>query len=142
MKITEAMRDPRAMDDGVWVSPVPGNPEFRVKARIRGQKHQQRIGKYQAEWARIYGSRGAPESVIQEVVSRILFEECIVEFEGLFPDEGFEDVSRDAVQRYCATFQGQPLYVHFLTAANMVEARRAADIEEASGNLEPLSLGI
>lgn len=141
MKISEAMRDPRAVEDGVWVSPVSNFPEFRIKARVRGQKHGQRIASRQAEWARIYGSRGAPEEIVQRVGAEIMFEECIVEFEGLTPSDEVPDVSYDSVKRICGSFNGRPLYVHFLTAVDMVEARRASDTEEAVGNSEPSSNG-
>lgn len=141
MKISQAMRPIEAMEDGVWVDPVRDCPEFRVKARIRGPKYQQRIGLRQAEWARLYGSRGAPLEVVQRVGADILFEECIVAFEGLEPCADFPDVSLDAVKRYCGTSQGQPLYLHFLTAVEMVDARRAADGDDAEGNSAPSSIG-
>lgn len=137
MNIDEVMRDPRAMDDGVWVSPNPNHPGFRVRARVRGQKHNQRISSRQAEWARIYGSRGAPQEIVQRAGADILFDECIVEFEGITASASFPDVSYDAVKRYCGSAQGHPLYVLFLTAVDMAEGRRAADTEEAEGNSEP-----
>lgn len=141
MKISKALRPMDAIEDGVWVSPVMEAPEFRVKACIRGPGYHKRISLRNAEWARIYGGRGAPQDVIQRAQAEILFEECIREFEGLEPCEEFPDVSKDAVMRYCGTLQGQPLYIHFLTAVEIVDGRRAADTEEAAGNSLPPSNG-
>jgi hypothetical protein len=141
MKISQALRPMDAIEDGVWVEPVREAPEFRVKARIRGAKYHQRMQLRQAEWGRIYGARGAPQEIIQSATAAILFEECIVAFEGLEPCDEFPDVSMEAVKRYCGSFQGQPLYFHFLTAVEMVDGRRAADTEEAAGNSEPSSNG-
>ena len=141
MKISQALRPMDAIEDGVWVEPVREAPEFRVKARIRTSKYHQRIALRHSEWGRLYGSRGAPNDVMQRAQAEILFEECIVAFEGLEPCAEFPDVGIDAVKRYCGTLQGQPLYVHFLTAVEMVDGRRAADAEEAEGNSEPSSNG-
>ncbi len=141
MKISQALRPMDAIEDGVWVQPVREAPEFRVKARIRSQKYHKRIALRNAEWGRMYGAVGAPNDVVLRAQATILFEECIIEFEGLEPCAEFPDVSMDAVKRYCGTLQGQPLYVHFLTAVEMVDGRRAADAEEAEGNSEPSSNG-
>lgn len=141
MKISQALRPMDAIEDGVWVEPVREAPEFRIKARIRGTKYHQRISMRHAEWNRQFGSRGAPPDVTVRAQANILFEECIIDFEGLEPCAEFPDVSMEAVKRYCGTLQGQPLYVHFLTAVEMVDARRAADTEEAEGNSEPSSNG-
>lgn len=141
MKISQALRPMEAIEDGVWVEPVREAPEFRVKARIRGPKYHQRIALRHSEWSRIYGSRGAPQDVALRAQAEILFDECIVAFDGLEPCAEFPDVSMDAVKRYCGTLQGQPLYVHFLTAVEMADGRRAADAEEAEGNSLPSSAG-
>lgn len=141
MKISQALRPMGAIEDGVWVEPVRESPEFRVKARIRTAKYHQRIASRHSEWGRIYGTRGAPQDVVQRATADILFEECIIGFEGLEPCQDFPDVSMEAVKRYCGSLQGQPLYVHFLTAVEMVDGRRAADAEEAEGNSEPSSNG-
>ncbi len=141
MKISQALRPMEAIEDGVWVEPVRDAPEFRVKARIRTEKYHKRISLRHAEWARIYGSRGAPPDLAQRAQAEILFEECIVDFVGLEPCAEFTDVSMDAVKRYCGSLQGQPLYIHFITAVEMVDGRRAADVQEAEGNSAPSSNG-
>jgi hypothetical protein len=141
MKISQALRPIDAIEDGVWVEPVPGAPEFRVKARIRTGKYHKRMGLRQSEWARTYGGQAVPQDIVLREQAKILFEECIVEFEGLEPCAEFPDVSTEAVMRYCGSLQGQPLYVHFLTAVEMVDGRRAADTEEAVGNSNPSSNG-
>lgn len=143
MKISQALRPMDAIEDGVFVEPVPEFPTFRVKARIRGDKYKQRMALRQAEWSRIYGSREVPQAIRQRAEADILFEECVVAFEGLEPDPemGFADTSMESVKRICGTYQGQPLFIHFMTAVFMVEGRRAADAEEAEGNSAPSSNG-
>jgi hypothetical protein len=141
MKISQALRPMDAIEDGVWVSPVTASPEFRIKARIRTGSYHKRMGLRNSEWARVYGGQPVPQMVMSRAQADILFEECIVDFDGLEPCAEFPDVSMDAVKRYCGTLQGQPLYVHFLTAVEMVDGRRAADAEEAAGNSEPSSNG-
>ncbi len=141
MKISQALRPMDAIEDGVWVEPVRDAPEFRVKARIRTAKYHQRMALRQSEWARLYGSRGAPTDVALRAQADLLFEECILGVEGLEPCDEFPDVSMAAVKRYCGTLQGQPLFMHMLTAVDMVDSRRAADTEEAEGNSEPSSNG-
>jgi hypothetical protein len=143
MKISQALRPMNAIEDGVWVRPVPEFPKFRVKAKIRADKYKQRMSLRQADWSRTYGALDVPQVIRQRAEADILFEECIVDFEGIEPDPeiGFADASLESVKRICGTYQGQPLYVHFLTAVFMVEGRRAADTEEAVGNSEPSSNG-
>lgn len=135
MKISQALRDPAAIEGGVWVQPVPDHPEFKVRAVARGPGFHKRVQGLEAQWARIYGARGAPPEVNQRMMADVLFEECIVAVDGL------EDATLEDAKRLCGTFEGQPLYIHFLTAVNMVEGRRASDAEQAEGNSEPSSTG-
>ena len=140
MKLSKALRDPRAVEEGVWVSPVAESPEFRVRAKVRGPEYEKRIGNFRAQWVRLYGSRGAPQDVVQRALVDVTFEECITGIEGITDDDG-APVAVEEVRRLCATVEGAPLWLHILTALEMVDARRAADAEEAEGNSSPSSTG-
>jgi hypothetical protein len=139
MKVTKLLRDPDAIEDGVWVQAEPDHPEFEVRARTRGPEFRREVEKATARLTARHGSR-VPPLVQQAEEARLLFRHCIVEFRGLDGHDG-EPLPREEAERLCGTFEGQPLYVAFLAAANLADARRAADAEDAEGNSPPASSG-
>jgi hypothetical protein len=133
MKVKQALRDPRAIEGGVWVRPAPDHPEFRVRAVVRGPQFQRKLQALEASWQREFGPGGVPAEIQQRALADLLFEHCIIDIEGL------EDCTKEEARVLCGTFEGQPLYLHFLNAVALADARRAIDAEAAAGNSGPPS---
>jgi hypothetical protein len=133
MKLKQALRDPRAIEGGVWVKPSQEHPEFRVRCVVRGPQYQRRFAALEAGWAREYGANGPPNDIEQRARADLLFEECI------FAIEGADDFTLEDARFHSGTFAGQPLYLMMLNAVAMADARRAIDSDAAVGNSAPPS---
>lgn len=133
MDIKELLRDERAMTDGVWIQPMGEKEDLRVRTRGLTPQYKQRVEAGTNKLRRRYGKlEDVPPAVLHEKLGALLMDELIIEVQGL--RDGGREMPLNEVRALVMEPRGEPLYQLLLASAQMADARREADVEDASGN--------